>query len=325
MAQYAVTQSTTTWALVFLMVQSSDHITALTGASPTVTLSKNGGAFASPAGAVTEIASGWYKVAGNATDTNTLGPLILHATAASGDPVDMVFEIVAYAPQSTALGLSLAKTTNITGFNDIAATDIVSAGAITTSSGKVSGVILTDTLTTYTGNTVQTGDAYARIGAAGAGLTALGDTRIANLDTTVSSRLAPAGTLAVVTTVTNLTNAPTAGDFTATMKTSLNAATPASVTGAVGSVTGNVGGNVVGSVASVTAAVTVDGTSTLTEAYAGKGAAFTLASALYGLNQQFGERSTSGTTITVKQRDQSTTAQTFTIDNAVTTTSITQA
>lgn len=41
-----------------------------------------------------------------------------------------------------------------------------------------------------------------------------------------------------IATVTNLTNAPTAGDFTAAMKTSLNAATPASVVGAVGSVTG---------------------------------------------------------------------------------------
>lgn len=61
-----------------------------------------------------------------------------------------------------------------------------------------------------------------------------------------------AGTIA---TVTNLTNAPTSGDFTATMKSSLNAATPASVVGAVGSVTGNVGGNVVGSVASVVADV----------------------------------------------------------------------
>lgn len=45
-------------------------------------------------------------------------------------------------------------------------------------------------------------------------------------------------TAGTITTTTNLTNAPTAGDFTATMKTSLNAATPASVTGAVGSVTG---------------------------------------------------------------------------------------
>mgnify|MGYP006921418270 CR=1 FL=1 len=67
--------------------------------TPTVTLSKNGGSFASCAGTVTEIASGWYKVAGNATDTNTLGPLILHATGTGADPVDVVFEVVAFDPQ----------------------------------------------------------------------------------------------------------------------------------------------------------------------------------------------------------------------------------
>jgi hypothetical protein len=49
---------------------------------------------------------------------------------------------------------------------------------------------LTDQLT---GNTPQTGDAFARIGVAGAGLTNLGDTRIANLDATVSSRVATSG------------------------------------------------------------------------------------------------------------------------------------
>lgn len=62
-------------------------------------------------------------------------------------------------------------------------------------------------------------------------------------------------TAGTITTVTNLTNAATSGDFTATMKTSLNAATPASVVGAVGSVTGNMGGNVTGSVGSVVGAV----------------------------------------------------------------------
>ncbi len=82
---------------------------------------------------------------------------------------------------------------------------------------------LTDTVTTYTGNTPQTGDNYARIGAAGASLTALGDTRIAHLDADVSSRTKPADTQAAVT---SLTNAPTAGDFTPAMKTSLSAATP---------------------------------------------------------------------------------------------------
>ncbi len=59
-------------------------------------------------------------------------------------------------------------------------------------------------------------------------------------------------TAGTITTVTNLTNAPTAGDLTATMKTSVGTAVAAS---AVASVTGNVGGNVTGSVGSVVGAV----------------------------------------------------------------------
>jgi hypothetical protein len=68
----------------------------------------------------------------------------------------------------------------------------------------------TTTLLTRIPGTVQaqTGDAYA------------------HLDADVSSRTKPADTQAAVTTVTSLTNAPTGGDFTATMKASLNAATP---------------------------------------------------------------------------------------------------
>lgn len=98
------------------MVQSADHVTGLTGATVTVTLSKSGGSFASPSGAVSEIGSGWYKVAGNATDTATLGPLALHATAASGDPTDDRFDVVAFDPQSATafiVGInSLAPPTN---------------------------------------------------------------------------------------------------------------------------------------------------------------------------------------------------------------------
>lgn len=93
------------------------------------------------------------------------------------------------------------------------------------------------------GGTAQSArDLGGTLGVAGAGLTALGDTRVANLDATVSSRLAPAGTLATVTTAINVTNAPTAGDLTAAMKASVTtaatAATPvaASVSGAVGSI-----------------------------------------------------------------------------------------
>ena len=70
----------------------------------------------------------------------------------------------------------------------------------------------------------QTGDSFARIGATGSGLTSLAT------PTNIT-----AGT---ITTATNLTNAPTAGDFTATMKTSIGTAVAAS---AVASVTGSVG------------------------------------------------------------------------------------
>lgn len=136
-------------------------------------------------------------------------------------------------------------------------------------------------------------DLGGTLGVAGAGLTALGDTRIANLDTTVSSRLAPtvaartldvaatgeagldfdnvhdasgAHTLTNITvpavtltaTATNLTNAPTNGDFTAAMKTALNAATPASVSGNVGGIAGVTLPTVVPSLAQIQAGLPTD-------------------------------------------------------------------
>lgn len=104
---YQIKNSSTAYPLVFMMVDSADHVTGKTGLSPTVTLSKAGAAFASASGAVTEIGSGWYKVAGNTTDSNTHGPLILHATATGADPTDALYEVVAYDPQDTVrLGLT---------------------------------------------------------------------------------------------------------------------------------------------------------------------------------------------------------------------------
>jgi len=102
-----VQQSTTQLALKFFLTATSDHIAGLTGATATVTIRKEGGTFGTPAGAVTEIANGWYQVAGNATDTNTLGQILLHATAASADPFDgPVAMVVAFNPQTANLGLS---------------------------------------------------------------------------------------------------------------------------------------------------------------------------------------------------------------------------
>lgn len=103
---YLLKQGQTTQPLVFLMIDSTDHLTGKTGLSPTVTISKNGGAFSSPLGTVNPIGSGWYKVDGNAIDSGTLGPLLLHATATGADPVDIAFHVVSFDPLTTNLGLS---------------------------------------------------------------------------------------------------------------------------------------------------------------------------------------------------------------------------
>lgn len=111
MAFYAIKQSSTAYPLVFLMVDSSDHRSGKTGLSPTVKIGKAGATGVSPAGAISEIDAtnlpGWYAVAGNATDSNTLGSLILHASAAGADPADYVYEVVAVDPQAVGYGLTL--------------------------------------------------------------------------------------------------------------------------------------------------------------------------------------------------------------------------
>src|SRR5215831_1648588 len=113
-AQVVIQNGTAGTPIVFLMVDSTDHITGKTGLTPTVTISKNGGAFAAPAGAVTELSGGWYRVAGNATDTNTNGMLALHATATAADPTDLYAAIVvAYNPNDTVrLGLTALPNAN---------------------------------------------------------------------------------------------------------------------------------------------------------------------------------------------------------------------
>lgn len=61
------------------LVRDDDHITVRTGVtSPTLTLSKNGGAFAALSdGTWAELVGGIYTVQLNATDTDTVGPCVV--------------------------------------------------------------------------------------------------------------------------------------------------------------------------------------------------------------------------------------------------------
>jgi hypothetical protein len=337
-----IKQSTTTYPLCFLMVDSTDHVTGKTGLTPTVTLSKAGAAFGAAAGAVTEIGSGWYKVAGNATDSNTLGPLLLHATGTAADPSDKEYNVTARLaddlayPATTGRSLAVDASGRILSDLDTIKTQTVTCAA---------GVTVPTSIASPTNITAATGIVLSGVTHTGAVIPTV---------TTVTNQLTAAQI------ATGVWQDTTAGDFTVALSvgksvmngvalgTGLTVASVSgavgsvsgavgSVTGAVGSVTGNVGGNVVGSVASVTAGVTVTtnndksgyelgvgGSASFTESYRADGATGTLPQLLYEIVSHLGESTIAATTKTIKKIDGATTAATFTLNDATTPTSITR-
>lgn len=148
---------------------------------------------------------------------------------------------------------------------------IMMAGATNMAQFRMEIDLQADVNVTHVAGTAQTAgdiiadtnDLQTQIGTAGAGLTALGDTRIANLDATMSSR-------STLTAASILTTA-------------------------------------------------------LTESYAADGATATLSQLLYMIYSGLVEFSISGTTITCKKLDGTTTAMTFTLNDGTNPTSRTRA
>src|ERR1043166_7687119 len=99
---FQLKQSATDKIIPFLLVSSTDHINGVTGLSPTVEISKNGAAFAAPAGTISETGHGWYKLTPASADTNTLGSLVIHAESAGADPTDRENVVVPYDPYDAA-------------------------------------------------------------------------------------------------------------------------------------------------------------------------------------------------------------------------------
>jgi hypothetical protein len=98
----------------FFLAASADHVTGLTGAAPSVLISRNGGAFAAPAGAVAELGDGWYSLTPAGSDVTTDGVLLLHAAASGADPADVKCQVVAFSPYDPA-ALGLADLAVLTG------------------------------------------------------------------------------------------------------------------------------------------------------------------------------------------------------------------
>lgn len=123
---------------------------------------------------------GWYEVQIHndwVNTTNSCRTLGIQLRATSAAPVNIEIELTGPNNQdATAFGLSLVPA-NVTQLGGVAQSltdlkDFADEG-YDPATNKVQGVVLTDTVTTYTGNTPQTGDAFARLGApAGASVSA---------------------------------------------------------------------------------------------------------------------------------------------------------
>lgn len=151
-----VKQNTARNVMVF-MTDSADHVTGKTGLTLTITASKDGGAFASISPTVTERGNGWYNIALTASDTDTLGDLCLHVTGTGADPADLKLHVVANLEADTYSRLGTPAGASVSA--DIAAVKSQTAAI-----------------------EADTQDLQTQIGTAGAGLTNLGDARLAELD-----------------------------------------------------------------------------------------------------------------------------------------------
>lgn len=86
-------KQSTAYNRVILMIDSTDHITGKTGLTLTITASKDGVAFASISPTVTELVSGWYKIALTSSHTDTLGDFAMHITGTGADPTDTLDQV----------------------------------------------------------------------------------------------------------------------------------------------------------------------------------------------------------------------------------------
>lgn len=227
-------KQSTTYTRTFLLVDSSDHVTGKTGVTPTVTLSKAGAAFGAAGGSVTEVSSGFYKIALTTTDTNTLGDLAFHATGTGCDPTDFVDQVTARGLDDLAYPATSGRSmvVDAAGLVDANAVKVGPSGSGTAQTARDVGASVLISSGTGTGQLDVTSGVIKANLAQILG-TALTETagQIAGAFKQFFNVATPTGTLNTIPTVTNLTNAPTSGDLTATMKTSVTtaatAATPA--------------------------------------------------------------------------------------------------
>jgi hypothetical protein len=154
---------------VYLPIYDADGDLVTGAAGLDSEVSKDGGNYADCTNEATEIQStGTYFLDLTSTEMDADSVVVIVKTTTVGAKTTPIFlypeEAGDIRVDVTQLGSSTQSATDLKDFAD---------DGYDPATNKVQGVVLVDTLTTYTGNTPQTGDSFARIGALGAGLTAI--------------------------------------------------------------------------------------------------------------------------------------------------------
>ena len=294
----------------------------------------------------TELEDGFYSFDATQAETNADTLVVYPASVTSDIQViavpGVIYTVSTGSPdevvQTADHTAGIADVPTVSEFN---ARTLVAASYFDPAADTVANVTLCATTTTLTGHTAQTGDSFARIGTAGAGLSNI-DLPNQTMDITGNLSGSVGSVSGSVGSVTGAVGSVTGsvGSVSGNVDGSTASVVGAvgSVTGAVGSVTSDVGITQAGAdkAWSTTTRVLTAGTNLndisvsdvlttqMTEAYAADGTAPTLAQAIFLIQQTIGDFAIAGTTITTKKIDGATTAATYTLDDGTNPTSRTR-
>lgn len=352
-----VLKQSTAVNIAIFMTDSSDHVTGKTGLTLTITASKAAASFASISPTVTELANGWYKLALTTSHTDTVGDFALHITGTGADPSDILCQVTARLWDDLAYPATSGRSMVVDAAGLVDAC-IVKAGASGSGTAWGSGAITAAAIASdaITAAKIADGAIDAATFAAGAitasaiaadaiGASELAADAVSEIAAAIS--IPSAATIADAVWDEATLGHTTSGTFGAQAVTILNAQTsqldgivndtediqsrlPAALVG--GRIDASVGAMATDTLTSTALAASAASeiatavlTTSMTESYASDGSAMTLAQACYMLLAVGAEFSISGTTLTCKKLDGSTTAMTFTLNDATNPTSRTRA
>jgi hypothetical protein len=144
-----IVQNSTPKIAVF-MRSSADHITPITGGTLTISISKNGAAFASAVRTITETGYGWYSIQLTAADTNVVGDIIIQASCSGADPTDIMGQVTA-----TGGGLTPTQATMIAEMYQLYGLDPANP-LVVTDTHRTAGASITQTIANTTTSTTMT-------------------------------------------------------------------------------------------------------------------------------------------------------------------------